>query len=59
MSESREGPLRSWMGITSKMTVTIIAAAWGVVPHVLIHAGDTHPPLETIEITCEYALAFT
>ena len=42
MSKSREGPLRSWTGVKSKMTVMIIAAAWGVVPHVFIHANDAY-----------------
>ena len=31
-------------------------AVGGVAPHVFIHANDTHA-LETIRITCEYALA--
>ena len=30
----------------------------GVAPHVFINTDDAHP-LETIRITCEYALAFT
>lgn len=42
MSKSREGPLRSWMGVTSKMTVTILVPIRGVAPHVFIHANDTH-----------------
>ena len=37
----------------------VFVAVRGVAPHVLINTGDTHPPLETIGITCEYALAFT
>ena len=36
----------------------VFVAVWGVAPHVFIHANDAHP-LETIRITCEYALAFT
>ena len=32
-SKSREGPLRSWTGVTSKMTVTILVPVWGVAPH--------------------------
>ena len=43
MSKSREGPLRSRMGVKSKMTVTILVAVEGVAPHVFIHANDTHP----------------
>ena len=46
------------MGVKSKITVTILVAVRGVSPHVFIHANDAHP-LETIRITCEYALAFT
>lgn len=42
MSTSREGPLRSSVGVKSKMTVTILVAVGGVVPHVFIHADDTH-----------------
>ena len=42
MSRSREGPLRSRMGVKSKMTVTILVAVWGVAPHVFIRANDTH-----------------
>jgi len=34
--------MRSWMGVTSKMTVTILVPVWGVAPHVFIHANDTH-----------------
>ncbi len=36
----------------------VFVAVWGVAPHVFIHADDAYP-LETIRITCEYALAFT
>ena len=36
----------------------VFVAVRGVSPHVFIHANDAHP-LETIRITCEYALAFT
>ena len=36
----------------------VFVPVWGVAPHVFIHANDAHP-LETIRITCEYALAFT
>ena len=43
MSKSREGPLRSWTGVTSKMTVTILVPVGGVAPHVFINANDTHP----------------
>ena len=42
MSNSREGPLRSWTGVKSKMTVTSLVAVWGVAPHVFIHANDAH-----------------
>ena len=58
ISKSRKGPLRSRMGVKSKITVTILVAVRGVSPHVFIHANDAHP-LETIRITCECALAFT
>ena len=43
ISKSREGPLRSRMGVTSKMTVTILVAVWGVAPYVFIHTDDAHP----------------
>ena len=43
MSKSREGPLWSRMGVTSKMTVTILVSVGGVAPHVFIHADDAHP----------------
>ena len=42
MSRSREGPRRSRIGVTSKMTVTYLSP-YGVWPHVFIHANDTHP----------------
>ena len=42
ISKSREGPLRSRMGVKSKITVTILVAVWGVAPHVFIHANDAH-----------------
>jgi len=42
MSKSREGPLRSRMGVKSKMTVTILVSVGGVAPYVFIHANDTH-----------------
>ena len=58
ISRSREGPLRSRMGVRSKMTVTYLSPWGGVAPHVFIHANDTHP-LETIRIIDEHALAFT
>ena len=43
MSRKRERPLRSWTGVTSKMTVTILVPVGGVAPHVFINANDTHP----------------
>ena len=58
ISNSREGPLRSWTGVTSKMTVTILVAVGGVAPHVFIHANDTHP-LETIGIIDQQARPFS
>ena len=42
MSRKRERPLRSWTGVTSKMTVTILVPVGGVAPHVFIHANDAH-----------------
>ena len=36
----------------------VFVAVRGVAPHVFINTDDAHP-LETIRITCEYALAFT
>ena len=46
------------MGVTFKITVTILVAVRGVAPHVLINTDDAHS-LETIRIIDEYALAFT
>ena len=40
ISRSRERPRRSRMGVTSKMTVTILVAVGGVAPHVFINADD-------------------
>ena len=57
MSKSREGPLRSRMGVTSKTTVTILVAVRGVAPHVFIHANDTHA-FTPGRIVDERALAF-
>ena len=36
----------------------VFVAVRGVAPHMFINTDDAHP-LETIRITCEYALAFT
>lgn len=58
MSRSREGPLRSRMGVKSKMTVTILVAVWGVAPHVFIRADDTHA-VEPSWIIDQETLAFT
>lgn len=40
MSRSRDGPLRSRMGVTSKMTVMILVPVRGVTPHVFIRADE-------------------
>ena len=42
ISKSREGPLRSRMGVTSKTTVTILVSVGCVAPYVFIHANDSH-----------------
>ena len=42
MSKSREGALRSWTGVKSKMTVTYLSPSGGVAPYVLIHANNAH-----------------
>jgi len=43
ISRSQKGPRRSRMGVTSKMTVTILVAIGGMVPHVFINTNDAHP----------------
>lgn len=35
-------PMRSWMGVTYKTTVTILVAVRVVVPYVFIHSDDAH-----------------
>lgn len=42
MSKSRERPRRSRIGVTSKITVTILVPVRVVAPHVFIHANDAH-----------------
>ena len=57
MSKSREGPLRSRMGVKSKMTVTILVSVGGVAPYVFIHADDSHA-FKPGRIVDERALSF-
>ena len=58
MSNSREGPLRSWTGVTSKMTVTYVSP-YGVWRHTCSSTpNDTHP-LETCWIIDQQTRPFS
>ena len=58
ISRSREGPRQSRMGVTFKITVTILVSVGGVAPHVFIHANDTLA-VEPSWIIDQETLAFT
>ena len=57
MSSRREGPLRSWTGVKSKMMVTHLVAVGSAPPHMFINADHTHT-LKTRRVGNEHAPAF-